>query len=165
MKTILAFALALTACISGSVSEPNICKSTSIDFPVPSGISVGESIPLSYSTQVDYSDTLSKFSDVGDVQIGIESDRMTSISFDWLQSLSITAQDAAGKMTPITIAQYSGGQSGSSITLTSGSTDGLFAYFAQGPVVITFAGMASSTPSAITNNLCLSATVSKSLGL
>jgi hypothetical protein len=165
MKSIICLVVCLVGCVSLSASEQDACKSVPLNFNLPQ-INAGISAPIAYSTTIDYSSVLGKFADIGTVSATIASNELSSdTGLGWLQSLEVSVQDQAGTMPAVVVAQYNGGQSGNTLELDSMNTGSLYPYFAQGPVKLMFSGMASGLPGNTTDNLCVSATVSKSLQL
>jgi hypothetical protein len=152
-------------CIDTSVSEPAICTTQAISFPVPSSddLSTVVSVPVSYETSVDLSSSLNKLADIGDVAVSISQNELTSSSFEWLDSLTVSVE---GQGQTIVVGSYSGGQSGGTLNLTPGSnTANLLNVLSAGPVVLHFSGMVSGLPTQMMDSLCFSASISKSLSL
>jgi hypothetical protein len=165
LSIITLLALSVVSCVSASVSEPSICTSQAITFPAPSedDLSTIVSVPVSYDTTQNFSSSLSKLSDIGDLAVAISQNELTSTSFSWLDSLSVSVE---GQGQTIVVGTYSGGQTGSTLNLTPGTdTANLLNVLSAGPVNLHFSGMVSGIPTPMTDDLCFSASVSKSLSL
>jgi hypothetical protein len=155
------FLSALSFSCLNSTMDATVCQENDLPmFPdiAPNTVVLAGSHSISYSTINDFSDSLSKISDLGSLNIQASSSIVDDTGgFSWLQHITISIQDSQQVNAPLTVADQDVNTSADQIDLIiMVPGDELKSYLQQGSVITTYTATEDNIPTGkISNTLCL----------
>lgn len=163
-------AVALSACVSATVTEPSLCDTSALGSIPASPVAGIVLPPHTFTDTFDYSSTISKVTDVANqLSVGVTQLTVDGNDMSWVTSMTVSIQ-GSGDDTPETqFATFtSNGTQDQSVPLTVTMDSGtLLSYLESGPVTLSVevSGTAPLQPVTMTNTLCVmvSGNFSKSL--
>lgn len=155
--SLLVLIAALAGCIDASISEEDICKTTTLDVPP---FTVDE-MSLSFDKDLDVSDLLTDVSSVSSnptlniTKLDVSSDQELS----WISSITILIQDKSKTLSQVVLAQYAATNQSSvksfNLDIVLGS-DNLFKYLKKSArLTYIISGRAPSIKNNLINTTCI----------
>lgn len=140
---ILPFLLAMTGCFSATISDNSICDTFNLGTPPSFPVAVDESIPLppqTFSSQMDFSSSISKLSDVANNLMVNVSNLELSNNGDltWISSLDVSISAAGMPSVPFASYTGTGANPGPEVSMRVLINSSTLLSYLEHPITLTF---------------------------